>query len=164
MLDFIIPQLKLWLGAFAALLCIWVGHHFTKVEYEAKTVKQANEILTLQKDQLDKAVTVLTKYADRSAAIKKESQSIQQDVKSYVSPSSDSGCIIPIGFVRIHDKAANGNDSAAGNSNEASAGVELSAVAETVAENYAICHQNAEQLTALQSWVQSVYGQKIQTD
>lgn len=35
----------------------------------------------------------------------------------------------------------------------AAAGIALSAVAGTVAANYQTCHENAEQLRALQTWI-----------
>ena len=38
----------------------------------------------------------------------------------------------------------------------AAAGIALSAVAGTVAANYQTCHENAEQLRALQAWVKEM--------
>jgi hypothetical protein len=44
----------------------------------------------------------------------------------------------------------------AGDADAAAAGVALSAVAGTVAANYQTCHENAQQLRALQAWVSEI--------
>ena len=70
---------------------------------------------------------------------------------------ADATCTINRGFVRLHDAAAAGElPEPARNADEAAAGVALSAVAGTVAANYQTCHENAEQLRALQAWVSEV--------
>jgi hypothetical protein len=45
----------------------------------------------------------------------------------------------------------------AGSSDAAPTGIALSAVAGRVADNYERCHENAEQLIALQAWVRKVF-------
>jgi hypothetical protein len=56
--------------------------------------------------------------------------------------------------VRLHDAAAAGRlPEPARDADAAAAGIALSAVAGTVAENYTACRANAEQLSALQSWI-----------
>ncbi|MDO9602064.1 MAG: hypothetical protein Q7J02_07100, partial [Rhodocyclaceae bacterium] len=58
--------------------------------------------------------------------------------------------------VRLHDAAAAGRiPQAAGAADALPAGIALSAAAGTVADNYQRCHENAEQLIALQEWVRA---------
>ena len=70
---------------------------------------------------------------------------------------ADAACTINRGFVRLHDAAAAGElPEPARDADAAAAGIALSAVAGTVAANYQTCHENAEQLRALQGWVSEV--------
>jgi hypothetical protein len=59
--------------------------------------------------------------------------------------------------VRLHDAAAaNELPETASDADAPTANLALSAVAATVADNYRICHENAEQLRALQAWIQEM--------
>lgn len=81
-----------------------------------------------------------------------------REVPRYVTVESDRRCDVPVGFVRLHDAAAEGRDpvsAPAGEPHDAASGLALSAVAGTVAENYGSCRETAERLTALQAWVRS---------
>ena len=70
---------------------------------------------------------------------------------------SDGGNAYNRGFVRLHDAAAaNALPEPARDADAAAAGIALSTVAGTVATNYQICHENAEQLRALQGWVREM--------
>ena len=70
---------------------------------------------------------------------------------------ADAACTINRGFVRLHDAAAAGElPEPARDTDAAAAGLALSTVAGTVAANYQTCHENAEQLRALQGWVREM--------
>lgn len=80
-------------------------------------------------------------------------KTITREVNTYVTPLSISRCTIPLGFVRLHDAAAaNQLPPAPGLDADAPGGVDLAAVAETVAENYGDCHAWREQLETLIEW------------
>jgi hypothetical protein len=66
---------------------------------------------------------------------------------------ADAACTINRGFVRLHDAAAGELPEPARDADATAAGLALSAVAGTIAANYQTCHENAEQLRALQAWV-----------
>ncbi|MDC6286775.1 hypothetical protein PP731_25660, partial [Ralstonia solanacearum] len=70
----------------------------------------------------------------------------------YVPVQADASCVVPRGFVRLHDAAAAGAvpDPGAGDADAAPSGIALSAVAGTVADNYTDSHANSEQLARLQ--------------
>lgn len=79
-------------------------------------------------------------------------QTLIRKVPVYVSKASDDRCIVPRGFVLLHDAAASGGEagvsSAAGGPLEAASGIPLSAVLETVVGNYGTAYDwKAETLT-----------------
>jgi hypothetical protein len=99
-------------------------------------------------------VQEVIKYVDRIQVIKSKTQTIIKEVPKYVTIQADADCIINAGFVRLHNHAATSTiPDGARDTDAAPSGVALSTVAETVAGNYGTCHENAEQLRALQSWV-----------
>lgn len=80
-------------------------------------------------------------------------KTLTREVVNYVTPLAVRHCAIPYGFVRLHDAAA-ANHLPAATSIDADApgGVDLAAVAETVAENYGTCHEWRDHLEALIGW------------
>lgn len=58
--------------------------------------------------------------------------------------------------MRLHDAVATGNSVGllAGDSDVSVAGITLSGIAGTVADNYTSCHATAAQLSALQDWIE----------
>jgi hypothetical protein len=53
---------------------------------------------------------VVTEYVDRVQVIEKRGQTIIKEVPVYVTNDDDAHCIVPAGFVRLHDAAAAGAD------------------------------------------------------
>lgn len=97
----------------------------------------------------DHAAAVLT--AERVRVVYR-TQILTQEVPVYVTPKSDADCVVPLGFVRLHDAAASGDPASlpgpAGGSLQAASGVPLSAVAATVIGNYGVAYDwRAEALT-----------------
>ena len=85
------------------------------------------------------------------------------DTRKFVSVVADANCVVPVGFVWMHNAAASGSSasipaatapSTAVNA-DAPSGVTLSQVAETAAYNYALSLEWRSQLIAWQDW----YGQ-----
>jgi hypothetical protein len=146
--------------AAAIMFAAWFGRSFTALQYEAQIAEQNRQVAELQTENERKSVRVVTKYVDRVQEVEAQARTIVKEIPVYVTKDDDSRCVVPVGFVRIHDAAANGDAPSARDSNAAPSGVELSAVASTVADNYGICRQNSEQLKALQEWVQETHGQQ----
>lgn len=97
---------------------------------------------------------IVTQYVDRIQVVREKAKTIVKEVPVYVTPEADAACVVPRGFVRVHDgAAANSIPGPAESADDAPAGIALSAVAEVVAENYGTYHEIAEQLKALQKWV-----------
>ena len=140
----------------AALVGVgWVkGASHVQAEWDAEVVKQSLTDARVEKAQAQAAVQVVTEYVDRVKIVRQAGETIIKEVPVYVPAQADAACVVPRGFVRLHDAAAQGVvPEPTGNSDAAPAGVALSAVAGTVAENYTACRANAEQLSALQSWI-----------
>lgn len=154
------PYRLLAMAAFAVALVGfgWVkGAGHVQAEWDTATGKQALQVAVVKQRQAEATVKVVTKYVDRVKVVRETGDTIIKEVPVYVPIEADAACVLHRGFVRLHDAAAQGVvPEPAGNSDAAPAGVALSAVAGTVAENYTACRENAEQLIALQSWILDV--------
>ncbi|CCH13799.1 MULTISPECIES: hypothetical protein [Stenotrophomonas] len=104
---------------------------------------------------------VVTKYVDRVQLVHERGDTIVKEVPIYVTAKADAACVVPAGFVQLHDTAASGSPTAgpAGNPDAPAAATPLSAVAETVASNYATCHATAEQVVALQELARELHAE-----
>ena len=97
---------------------------------------------------------VITQYVDRVKIVEGKTHEIIKKVPVYITKESDDKCTINNGFVSLHDHASkNEVPESTGSINEDSSDVKLSAVAETVSQNYGTYYQVVEQLKALQSWI-----------
>lgn len=149
--------LALALLAVALLGFGWVkGASHVQGEWDAAIVKQGLQVATVKVKQAEATVQVVTKYVDRVKVVRVTGDTIIKEVPVYVTAEADAACVLSRGFVRLHDAAAAGRiPEPAGGADASPAGIALSSVAGTVADNYERCHENAEQLTALQDWVKA---------
>ncbi len=140
--------------AFLALcaLSVWATTRYhnavTRAEKAEATINEQREQLKNAKS----ATVTVTQYVDRERVIRLKGDTIIKEVPRYVPAQADAACVVPRGFVRLHDAAAAGTvpDSGAGDADAAASGVALSAVAGTVAGNYTDSHANSAQLSTLQ--------------
>ncbi|KAG0164413.1 hypothetical protein DFQ28_005150 [Apophysomyces sp. BC1034] len=140
----------------AALVAFgWVkGAGHVQAAWDAAVVKQSLTTARVQQRQADATVQVVTKYVDRVQVVREKGADIIKEVPVYVTREADAACVLPRGFVRLHDAAAaNEIPGPAGSADAAPAGITLSTAAATVADNYKRCNENAAALTALQEWV-----------
>jgi hypothetical protein len=82
-----------------------------------------------------------------------------REVPVYVTPKAVAACVVPRGFVELHNNAARPGDTAAAVVSgappelvDAPSGVGLDTVASTIITNYGRCNSNAAQLAALEKW------------
>ena len=136
----------------------WVkGAEHVQAQWDAAVQQQSLQVAALRQKQAEATVKVVTQYVDRVRIVREKGKTIIQEVPVYVPVEADTACTIHRGFVRLHDAAAAGElPGPAGDADAAAAGVTLSAVAGTVADNYQTCNENAEQLRALQEWVREM--------
>lgn len=152
------------LAAAGLLLAVLAGggfwlYHAGAASVQARWDAQARAEATAAQLQVDKSELVsqmvVDHYIDRVKVVMAQSAVIVKQVPVYVTRQADARCTVPVGFVRLHDAAAQGAalPASPGAAVDAPSGVALSAVAGTVAGNYGLCRATAERLSALQDWV-----------
>ena len=136
----------------------WIkGAVHVQAQWDAAVQQQALQTSATRLRQVEATVKVVTEYVDRVRVVREKGDTIIREVPVYVPAQADAACTINRGFVRLHDAAAAGElPEPAGDADAPAAGIALSTVAETVAGNYQSCHENAEQLRALQGWVRGM--------
>lgn len=101
--------------------------------------------------------TIGARHEVAAANIRTVTRTLIREVPVYVTAEADARCVVPVGFVRLHDAAASGRPASlpdpAGQSHDAPSGLDLSAVGGVVAENYGTCREDAQRLIDLQDWV-----------
>jgi len=95
---------------------------------------------------------VVTKYVDRIVVVTEKADEIVREVPSVVRADER----VSAGFVCIHDRAGSGDPGAACAPDGEAGGAGAREVAETVARNYGRYHKLAEQVIALQDFVETV--------
>lgn len=90
----------------------------------------------------------------RKVEIRTVTKTLTKEVPVYVTVKSDLACVVPDGFVRLHDAATHGValPAAPGGLVEAPSGVPLSAVAETIVGNYGLGLEWRAEALAWRGW------------
>jgi hypothetical protein len=130
--------------------------------WEAKVADAKIEMAKKDAASADTTTRVVTKYVTKVEVIKENGNAIIKEIPKYIDANADGQCVIPNGFILLHDSASRNEvpDSTRGIDGGASS-VKLSGVAETVSTNYTTYYKVAEQLKSLQEWVkeqQSIYN------
>ena len=138
----------------------WIkGASHVQAQWDASIQQRTLQAAAIRERQAQATVKVITEYVDRIRVVREKGNTIIKEVPVYVPVKADAACSINSGFVRLHDATAAGElPEPARDADAASAGITLSVVAGTVAANYQTCHENAEQLRALQVWVGEMTG------
>ncbi|MGV7167014.1 hypothetical protein ACDI35_05100 [Xanthomonas axonopodis pv. cajani] len=151
-----VTRLIILLALIAVLVggCVWQEQRVSTAQQDRDAALQAKRQAEAERDSAKGSTTVVTKYVDRVQIVRQAGATITREIPIYVTQKADAACTIPAGFVRLHD-AATGNPAGppTGDPDAPAAGITLSAVAGTVADNYTSCHATAEQLSALQDWI-----------
>lgn len=124
---------------------------------EAWLVKVADlkvKVAQVETKSAEKTTEIVTKYVTKVQVVKEKGDVIIKEVPKYITKESDAKCALPNSFVMLHDSASkNEVPDSTRVADETASGVKLSTATGTVVGNYSICHQNSEQLKALQEWV-----------
>ena len=140
----------------------WIkGAVHVQAQWDAAAQQQTLQTAAIRQRQAEATVKVVTQYVDRVRVVREKGETIIKEVPIYVPVQADAACTINRGVVRLHDAAAAGElPEPAQDADAAPAGIALSAVAGTLASNYQTCHENAEQLRALQGWMEQISPDK----
>jgi hypothetical protein len=123
-------------------------------KWEARVAEVKLEMAKKEAASAESSVKVVTKYITKVEVVKEKGDSIAKQIPNLISATADGQCVIPNGFVLLHDSASrNEVPDASGATNERASDVKLSGVGKTITENYTTYHQVAEQLRSLQEWV-----------
>jgi hypothetical protein len=138
--------------AIAAVLAWWATDSYNAAVQRAALAETTAATLRKQLTNAKAATVTVTQYVDRERVIRLKGDTIIKEVPRYVPVQADAACVVPRGFVRLHDAAAAGTvpNPDTGDADAAPAGVALSTVAGTVAANYTDCHVDAARLSSLQ--------------
>ena len=129
-----------------------------QVRQQLRTVTGERDTALQERDAARGTVITVTEYIDRVQTVYVAGKTITKEIPVYVTAQADAACTIPAGFVRIHDTAAATLPAqpAAGDPDAPAPGLTLSAVAETVADNYTTCHEIRQQVIGLQDYVRTL--------
>lgn len=130
------------------------GASHIQAQWDSSTAAQQQAQAQGQIRQAEATVQVVTQYVDRIQIVREKGDTLIQEVPVYVPVQADAACTVHRGFVSLHDAAAAGElPEPARDADAPAEGLALSAVAATVVSNYQTCHENTEQLKALQDWI-----------
>lgn len=122
--------------------------------WNEKVEAQKVEIERLKRESEEATGRVVIKYIDRYTVVTEKADEIIRQVPIYITEKADASCTVTNGFVMLHDSAARNTVSKpAGETNDEAAGVKISEIGTTVAENYKKYHQIKTQLESLQEWL-----------
>lgn len=99
------------------------------------------------------------RYQERVVEIHDLAAAFDKEVPNYVDQNADAACVLPVGFVLLHNAAAEGRElesGSTGSDHAAASRVPLSTAARTIADNYWRGNQNADQVIALQGVVRAM--------
>jgi hypothetical protein len=133
------------------------GANHVQAQRDAATAAHQQARARVQIRQAETTVQVVTQYVDRIQVVREKGDTLIQEVPVYVPVQADAACTVHRGFVSLHDAAAAGElPEPARDADAPAEGLTLSAVTATVVTNYQTCHENAEQLKALQDWIRQI--------
>jgi hypothetical protein len=152
-----LPAWVMWL-ALGALVAASAGWGYTRGadavqdRWDAATIRQSRIVALTQANQAHVTERVVTEYVDRVRVVRDQADAVIREVPIYVRQTCDDDGRLPSGWRVLHDAAASGRLADPAGASDAQP-VDPQTAARAVAENYAGCRENAEQLTALQHWV-----------
>lgn len=134
--------------AVMAIACaaIWAHGWFKGNEHGTEKLTdyigaQAKETIRVAAARVQVVVQTETKWRTKIVEVLTKGDTIEKEVKVYVTSADDAGCIVPVGFVREHTAAwSNTPAGPAAESDRGPSGVPLSEVAAAEAANATACH------------------------
>lgn len=165
LLSFITGPVGRWIGVALAVLALLAGvhHHGVTQGRDREKASQAARMERARKDVARREAKAVQITDQSRANLDRERVVIQtrtvtliKEVPRYVSPAADDRCIVPVGFVRIHDAAASASElpAASGGPLDAPSGVSLSDVLATDIENLGVGYSYRAEVIAWRSWYQ----------
>jgi hypothetical protein len=155
LMGMIIPGWAKWLAIALAALALYGfgrldGSRIKGAEFADYKAKQATESVRVLAARVQVLREIEVKYLPARAKIITQIQTIEKEIRVYVTQADDDRCQLNAGFLRVHNAAWSGADPpAAGESDREPAGVSLADAAEVAVHNAGACRQWREQALAL---------------
>lgn len=145
-----------WMLYLALSAALWLGyHHWAKHQQEIGYQRAVDEYAAQAKKIDEKREAVAEPIVQHDIQVVEKirtvTKTITKEVTVYV--PSDS-CPLPGGFRVLHDAAANGEVPDTSRIPDAAA-VPSQDAASTISENYGTCHETAQRLIDLQTWIRA---------
>ncbi|MDB5966695.1 MAG: hypothetical protein JWQ72_3195 [Polaromonas sp.] len=125
------------------------GAQHEQLKYEGILAKAQAQVVRVQGKQAAVTAAVDLKYTPAIERVRTVTKTIVKEIPTYVSAND---CPLSPGFRVFHDAAAAGELPDPARIADAAA-VPAPALADTIAENYGACRENATRLEGLQEWV-----------
>lgn len=123
---------------------------------QAKAVAKAEKVIAKKTEQAENITQkVAEKVAEKQIEYRTITKTLVKEVPRYVPVEADAKCVLPVGFVRLHDTAAAGSPTlpvGPGGSLQAPSGIELSTATETIVANYGIAHEWRAEAEGWRAW------------
>lgn len=159
---------RLFWGAIGVALLLFAGYRFGvghEQAAQAKRVALAQAKVKKTEGKAQEITTVIYRDVEaKQAAARIVYRDIIKEVPRYVTVEADAKCVVPVGFVRLHDAAAAGRlPGVAGSPGELDrpSGVALSDVSRVVVDNY---HTANDWRTVAEGWQAWYQQQKANHD
>ena len=152
LLPYLVGALLIW-GAYE-----WAysrGEAHTQAKWDESVERGRLEVERLKSEAGKITVRTETEYVEVEKVIRVKGDTIVKQVPVYVPLDLPD---LPGPFRLLHDAAASQSPLPETPRGDDGAPVSPQAVAATVADNYATCHQNAARLSALQGWADEQYN------
>lgn len=126
-------------------------------DHSISSMKAAQKVAEAQEAQREAQGAQISQTASASIQTARDqvhtiTRTLIEKVPQYVPSDADRDCTVPVGWVRLHDAAAQGLSSPAGGPEQAASGVPLSAVAATVVANYGIAYDWKAEALGWRDW------------
>ena len=131
------------------------GSHKADVELTAFANRAQAMQIALNTERANIKEKIVTQYVDRIEVVKEKEYVYREKAKTVV-PAQYT---LSNGWVYLHDVSATGGNADDARTSDATASeIKENQALGVVVENYSICQQNAQQLVALQDYIQRVKG------
>ena len=97
----------------AITLSGYIGYKLSKAEWKNKYNRIQVELAQIREENLrleaeSEKITVneVIRYVDRVRVVREKAQEIIREVPVYITPEDNDRCVIPDGFISLHNKAA----------------------------------------------------------
>lgn len=126
------------------------GSVHAEAELQRFAAKHAAQVAELEKKNAEISGKVVTEFVDRTNTIREKEIVYVDSAKKHLPP----GTMLSNGWVYTHDvSATNGDADSTRVADATPSGIETNQALISVIGNYSRCEQNAQQLIALQKWI-----------